>query len=198
MNNSKKLLLIILSFISYSVAAQHQDGFGYGRNLFSLSPIQMSERTPTGIGVQYERFIGSSNKLSLYFPFSYSFGQSDPCDPTVRARIFYAYPGVKFYPAGYKHRITYSFGPSLVFGRGTTNCDCGGTEAVTEDVKPKEYKPVTEMGAIINNSVNVQATGHLYFGGEIGIGASYLNTQGAVNMGSDLLLQVNVKVGYRL
>jgi hypothetical protein len=198
MNTSKKIFLIAFSFISYSVAAQHSEGFNYGKNLFSFSPVQLSERTPTGVGVQYERFIGSSNKFSLYFPFAYSFGHSDPCDPNIRARVFYAYPGVKFYPAGYQHKVTYAVGPSLALGKGTSNCNCDDIEALISDTKPNAYRPVMQMGVIINNSVNIQATEHLYFGSELGIGASYLNTLGGKNIGNDLMVQLNVKVGWRM
>jgi hypothetical protein len=197
MTRSNKLL-VAFSLISFGATAQQADGLEYGRNLISVSPVHLSERTPTGVGIQYERFVGSSGKLSLNFPLAYSFGQSDACDPTIRARVLYAYPGVKFYPAGYKHKVTYAVGPSVALGTGTTNCNCGETEIVAGDARPSGYKPVSEIGLMINNSVNLQASRHLYFGSEIGLGTSLLNTMGGKDMGTDVMLQMNIKVGYRL
>ena len=196
MKNILAVSVLISGLASYSVAAQEATP-NTGRNVLSVSPVQMSERTPTGIGMQYERFIGSNDRISLCLPLAYSFGHSDPCDPTIRARVFYAYPGVKFYPFGTQHMISYAVGPSLAFGKGTTNCDC--TEPVQNigDEKPKTCKPVTEMGALINNSISLQATAHVYVSGEIGIGATYLNKENGQDLGTDLMLQLNVRVGYR-
>ncbi len=197
MHPLKQISLLVLSAISYSATAQEQSALVYNRNILSISPVQISENTPTGVGIQYERFLGADSKLSLYLPVAYSFGHSNPCDPDIRTRMLYAYPGVKFYPAGYKHKVTYAVGPSLAFGTGTTNCNCGELVTQTMELKPKEYKPKTEMGVLINNSVNVQATNHVYIGSEIGLGATYLNTVGGRNLGTDIMLQMNLKVGYR-
>jgi hypothetical protein len=111
--------------------------------------------------------------------------------------VFYAYPGIKYYPAGSQHLITYAVGPSLAFGQGVSNCDCSGSDVQTSDQKPKAYHAVTEMGAVINNSINLEANQHIYIGGEVGVGATYLNKEGGQSMGTDLMLQINFKVGYR-
>ena len=193
----KQISLLALSLISFGAIAQEQNALVYNRNILSVSPLQLSENTPTGVGLQYERILGADSKFSLYLPVAYSFGHSNPCDPSIRTRMLYAYPGLKFYPAGYKHKVTNAVGPSLAFGTGTTNCDCGLTETQTNQLKPRVFKPMTEMGVLINNSVNVQATNHVYVGSEIGIGATYLNVKDGQNMGTDVMLQINLKVGYR-
>lgn len=197
MNISQSIAFVLFSIITYSVAAQQQNAVNYGRTIISVSPVQMSERTPTGFGIQYERFLGMSGKFSLYLPLAYSFGQSDPCDPTIKSRVFYAYPGIKFYPAGNQHTVTYSVGSSLAFGHGASNCDCTDPAAVTNEFTPKKFHPVTEMGALINNSINVQATDRINLGAEVGIGATYLSVEDGHNMGTDLMLQMNLRLGYR-
>jgi hypothetical protein len=196
MKISRLVMPVLFCFACNYAIAQEQNIPAYGRTILTVSPVQVSERTPTGFGIQYERIL--TNKVSLSLPIAYSFGNSDPCDPSIKSRVFYAYPGVKFYPAGYRHKVTYAVGPSLAFGQGTSNCDCIDPATQTNEPSPKKYHPLTEMGVMVNNSINVQATSKVYLGAEIGMGASYLNIENGKNMGSDLMLQMNFKVGYRL
>jgi hypothetical protein len=87
-------------------------------NIISVSPVQLSNATPTGAGLQYEHML--SPRLSLYIPLAYAWGKNDSCDATARTHMGYAYPGIKYYPAGYAHKVTYSVGPSLAIGSGYT------------------------------------------------------------------------------
>ena len=196
---SKLIPAILLCATAVGTASAQQPATGYGRNLLTVSPVQVSEMTLTGVGIQYEHFIGSSNKFSLYLPLAYSFGKSDPCNDLVRTHMLYAYPGFKFYPAGSQHKVTYAVGPSIAVGKGNTNCACvnGGEEVGLEIVTAKEYKPITEIGMLINNSINIQASQHIYLGGEVGVGSSFVNIENGKDFGRDLMLQMNVKVGYR-
>ncbi|MFI5206034.1 MAG: hypothetical protein ACHQVK_03765, partial [Candidatus Paceibacterales bacterium] len=78
MNIPQLISLALFSLVSINAGAQQQNAGNYGHTILSVSPVQVSERTLTGFGIQYERFIGMSGKFSLYLPLAYSFGQSRP------------------------------------------------------------------------------------------------------------------------
>jgi len=191
-NSMKQTLSVLLILFGFAAGAQTT---GNLRNIISVSPIQASENTATGFGLQYEHLLGAQSKFSLYIPVAYSFGKSDPCDATVRTRMVYAYPGIKYYPAGTGHKLTYAIGPSLLAGRGESNCNCymGATEGVDAQQK---FRTKTEAGVLVNNSINIRTAGHLYIGSELGIGMTCINKIGNDNLGTDLLLQFGIKVGY--
>lgn len=192
------IVIITAAGLLSSAAHAQQSATVASRNVLSVSPLQMSEFTPTGVGAQLEHFIGLSGKWSLYLPIAYTFGKSDPCDASVRTHMLYAYPGIKFYPFGSSHTVTYAVGPSVAAGRGNTNCACvNGGETGTDVNVAKEYKPITELGMLINNSINIHASERIYMGAEIGVGSSVLDIENGKNLGADLMLQMNIKVGYR-
>jgi hypothetical protein len=53
------------------------------------------------------------------------------------------------------------------------------------------------LGVMINNTLNIQPTPHLYMGVELGLGVSYVNKVGSTNLGETTLGQFAFKMGYR-
>lgn len=91
-------LFLFVLYASQSVAQSNEPR--YGNTIISVSPVQLTTYTPTGVGAQLEYFPGKNQKFSLYLPLAYSFGHPDPCFNGYTAKMFYAFPGIKYYPAG--------------------------------------------------------------------------------------------------
>jgi len=181
----------------------------YGKNIIALAPIQFTNTSVTGVGLHYERQIDKRGIFSFYLPLVYSFkteeyynGNTNNYDHRSYS-MFWAYPGIKFYPAGSKHRVTYSVGPSIAIGAGE------------EPVNRTEYDPVTgyyrnvngtqsafRMGLIVNNGLNIQPTPNFYIGLELGLGIPYIYSSSSDNtynmdVTNEPMVQFNFKLGYR-
>lgn len=181
----------------------------YGKNIISIAPIQFTNTSVTGVGLHYERQIDRRGIFSFYLPLALSFkneeyynGYNSNYDRLTYGMLW-LYPGVKFYPAGSHHRVTYSVGPSVAIGTGR------------EAVSRSEYDPVTgyyrnvnttqgafRMGLIINNGLNIQPTPRFHIGLELGLGIPYLHTTDSdhsygTGIDDDPVVQFNFKLGYR-
>jgi hypothetical protein len=179
----------------------------YGRNVLAFSPIQFSENGVAGLGVSYEHVIDAAGILSFYVPVSAVLSidnsfNTDYYGNTVEYRsdpMFYLMPGVKIYPTGCFGKARYAIGPSLVVAAGQKteyNYDYPYTYP-----GPTNYYGVTRdrflLGMMVNQSVNINPTPHLYIGAELGLGFTYLHLEDGVNRGTVPLFQFGFKVGYR-
>ena len=112
--------------------------------------------------------------------------------------MYYIMPGLKFYPTTGYGTVRYAIGPSAVIGSGTktysyTTYDPinGGYTNYSSDQTHFVF------GLIVNNSLNINPTPHLYIGGELGLGFTYIDRIGGVGQGVNVLAQGNFKIGYR-
>ena len=102
-------------------------------------------------------------------------------------------PGIKIYPTGCYGMAKYAIGPSLVIADGRR----------TNSYYDPYYYSFTStedhfvLGMMINQSLNISPTPHLYLGTEMGLGFSYINNVGGVAQGTEALFQFNFKIGYR-
>jgi hypothetical protein len=177
-----------------------------GRNILAIAPLQMSNESAAGVGLHYERTLDKNGIFSLYLPIALAFFDDQPSSytssvalPEKKSRVFtYVYPGLKIYPAGQGHRLSYSVGPSFGLGFGskynlTRTMDTSGS--VIQEYKDER---IFKAGFIINNGLNIQPTKSFYLGLELGIGVFYSN-----NESNDLyatqepMVQFNFKMGYR-
>jgi hypothetical protein len=172
----------------------------------ALAPFQFSENG-VGVGLSYERALDAEGIISVYLPViatwnlntrdnnnNYYYGTTSN---NLTNSMYYAMPGIKFYPTG-MGRIKYAVGPSAVIGVG---------QKVVNDYAYYNY-PYTSsynygtlenrflFGMMINNSLNVNATPHLYIGAELGLGFSYFDRINNVNEGTKFLTQGSFKIGY--
>jgi hypothetical protein len=204
----KNLLLTALS-LSLCGAVQAQRG-EYGKNILSASPMSVTDRG-VGFGLGYERSLDNKGIFSLNLPVIYAFNVDDDqyynYTPGVYDRVeymLYAYPGVKIYPTGAFGKVRYGVGPSLVIAAGQQYDDRGYYNY------PNPYDPNDPwqtwgprygsrfmLGTMINNSLNINPTSHLYLGLELGLGVTYLNTFEGRNFGTDPLVQLSFRIGYR-
>jgi hypothetical protein len=187
----------------------------YGRNIFSVAPIFMTNTSATGVGLAYEHIVDRNGIFSIYLPAAYSFKTNrynnnyyNPGYPyeSRNSHMFWFYPGVKIYPTSSFGKVRYAVGASIAIG--------SGSESYTEQI----YNPSTNttnyysrrnsnfiMGAMLTNSLNIQPTAHLYLGLELGLGIPYVveddynyNYYGGYGTYNDEpLVQFNFRIGYR-
>ena len=221
----------------------------YGKNIIAVAPLQINEESHgnhgnpflPGIGLHYEHNFSNHHGLfSFYLPLTLSFytiyNESFNYDTNPYGNIVYPtkqgthafftmYPGVKIYPWGNSHRITYAIGTSLSigFGRmynstldyttvGTINYMGGHIDSVSATTV-NESKPVFKAGLMFTNGINIMATKRVYIGLEAGAGFYFTdneytydrdNDYGSKAKGGGIPLdlsgatfEVNCKVGYR-
>jgi hypothetical protein len=195
----KKSLIVIMSLVSFGCAAQEKIS---PQNLISVSPAALSQTTATGVDVTYERFLGNSGKWSMTIPVAYSFGHSDPCDPNIKTDMLRTFPGIKYYPGGNNHIVSYSIGASVELGKGKSNCNCNveNTQSPETGIPGADnnnygFRPMTEMGVLIFNGIKAQATPRIFIGGEFGIGGVYVGYNNRNY--TDLAFELNFRIGYR-
>jgi hypothetical protein len=176
----------------------------YGKNIISIAPLQMSNSSTLGIGLQYERVLDPNYIISFYSPLLYAsitqqyYNSSKGTNDDAQGYMFWVYPGIKVYPVGSDRIVSYGIGPSFALGTGNvpiinrTTSQGTYTESVSTVSK-------FQIGIIINNSINIQATKNIHIGTELGLGLPY-NAK-ASDKDDDYnetpIVQFNFNIGYR-
>lgn len=171
----------------------------------ALSPFQYTE-SGVGVGLSYERALDHEGIISVYVPaiasfslrtnngYNYYYGYNQPTNYLVSLM-----PGVKFYPTG-MGKVKYAVGPNAVIGYGQKTLDNMYVYDPMYTSYPSSYYYGTYerwmLGMMINNSLNVNATPHLYIGAEMGFGFTYFDNVGGINRGVKGLTQGAFKIGY--
>ena len=171
----------------------------------ALSPFQYSENG-VGVGLSWERAIDPEGIISVYVPViaTWNLNQNNNNNYNYNGTaynnhtnsMYYIMPGIKFYPTG-MGRVKYAVGPSAVVGV--------GQKVMDNYIYDPYYYTQTNYGTLqnrflfgmmINNSLNVNATPHLYIGAEMGFGFTYFDRINNVNQGTTFLTQGSFKIGY--
>lgn len=179
----------------------------YGPNILAFAPIQISE-SGMGVGISYERMLDKKGIVSFYMPVSYTFtgdGGDNYYGYNDELQNLYLMPGIKIYPTGSNGIVKYSIGPSLVFAFGEEYRDdlyytysgpyYGGSYYPYYNYGYKGDR--FSFGMMINNTLNINPTPHLYLGLELGLGLSYLHYVDNVRQDTQGLTQFGFRVGYR-
>ena len=184
----------------------------YANNILAISPIQLSENGVAGFGVSYEHSLDKAGIISFYLPVSVVMNTNSEqrlgSDAHYNDPMVYIMPGIKLYPTGNQGIAKYAVGPSLVFATGQrTEIDNSSLMYYTNNyIYPYgQYYPPnlyvtrthTMLGMIVNQSLNINPTPHLYVGTELGLGFTYLNNMDGVSTGTTGLVQFSFKMGYR-
>ena len=171
-------------------------------NVITISPMQFTENG-LGFGLSYERALDKKGIIAFYLPTAMTFNlNSSHYDPNMgttvnghRDAMFYAMPGVKVYPTGSFGSVRYAVGPSLVVGNGeksgTYYDPASGNQAV--------YRTQSHfvLGIMVNNSLNINPSEHIYLGLELGLGFTYMNQTGGLNQNTLFLAQGGFRIGFR-
>lgn len=183
---------------------QSRPALNYGNNILSLAVVQMTNESPAGFGLHYERVLDKRGIVSLYLPLALSIVNEDYYNNNYYYEddrtdvFFYAYPGVKIYPTGSKRRISYGVGPSLAlgFGRRSAYYDTYGPNGQYTG-RVRQTEEIFKSGLMVNNSLNIQPTKNFYLGLELGLGFNYINNDDLYHSDNEPLVQFNFKLGYR-
>lgn len=178
---------------------------GYGKNILSLAPVQMTIEGVSGLGLHYERLLDAHGRFAFYLPVAFSFFKDDyPTHGvgggTTKNRTSVSFfPGFKFYPMGSGRRVSYSLGASFAISFGEKYRVKNVYDPVTlnyrEYISEDKYQ-IT--GVLINNGINFMASKHLYLGVEFGLGLIYGNNKEEdIIVDGTPLAQFNFKMGYR-
>jgi hypothetical protein len=115
--------------------------------------------------------------------------------------MFYAMPGLRFYPTGVG-KIKWSIGPSAVVGVGEKDIEANyayfdsySGSTATYSYRYEEH--IFQLGMMLNNAINFNPTPHLHMAAELGLGFNYYDNREGVNYGLGNLTQFNFSIGYR-
>jgi len=175
----------------------------YGKNIIALAPLQLTgDNVQSGVGLSlsYERMLDKNGIISFYMPIIASFSNNNNyyygnTYTNTTYTSWYFMPGVKFYPTGSRGIIRYAVGPSFVIAAGNTGQyvdPYGNTSSGNYSI----------FGFMVNNSLNICPTPHLYLGLELGLGVSYITNQNnsynsSVGIDANPMVQFAFKIGYR-
>ncbi len=206
MNRFRIPLLTILAVSVCSISFAQERHREFGKNVLAVAPVAITDQG-VGFGLSYERSLDDRGMFSFYLPVAYSFQvQEDyywaPGTYNQTEYMMYAYPGVKIYPTGAFGKVRYGIGPSLVVGVGQQydNNYYSGDPYIyppQPGYGQPNYASRFVLGAIINNSLNINPTERLYLGIELGLGVTYMNKWDSWNGRTQPLAQAAFRIGYR-
>ncbi|MBS1772368.1 MAG: hypothetical protein JST82_05880 [Bacteroidetes bacterium] len=190
--------------------ARKENKIKYGNNVLAVAPLQLTENG-IGVGLTYERVLDKKGIISFYMPaivsFSYDNSGNTPVPMTSTGPtyynnngtpFYYVMPGLKIYPTGSKGKVRYAVGPNIVLMSGQQHVsyfvyDNYGNPIQLVDANKNQFA----LGVMVNNSLNMNPTKHLYLGLELGLGVSYMNQVDGINQGEYGFTQFAFKMGYR-
>ncbi len=172
----------------------------YGKNLICLAPLQFTDNG-LGLSLSYQRVLDKSGIIAFYMPvistFNFNSRYFDNATQTYKNgnqdMMIYFMPGVVLYPTGAFGHVRYGIGPSLVYATGeksSYNTNYGGYTTINTESR-------TQLGIVLNNSLNINPTNHIYLGLEFGLGFTYMNRVNGINQNSTAIAQGGFKMGYR-
>lgn len=151
----------------------------FGRNMINFSPFKVLDSGP-GIGVNYERIVGTRRlfgitlPLSVTFPDTYLFSSSSG---SPNNSMFYLSPGFKIYPFGQK-RVTYAVGPHLFTSFGKVRNYISVFDPVRNTyIGSETTRNNFRFGVLVNNYVNFQITPQFQIGLNAGLGSRYIDRE---------------------
>lgn len=187
----------------------------YGGNIISAALINLSEMG-YGVGLAYERSLDKKGMISFYLPVNVCLGGLGGNHYSMyggsyntRNRTIYQFlPGVKFYPTGNQGKVRYAVGPQLVYETGSIEREQWIYDPLSSWGGGGYYQvgnvDMSKLGVMINNSLNMYPTQHLFIGLDLGLGLPYshkeenLSTGVMEERGTDApLVQFNFRFGFR-
>jgi len=189
-----------------------QSKINYGNNIISFAPVIFTNdnvQSGEALGFSYERVLDKDGMFSFVIPVAITFSGTYNQDnlyssgysitgvgkPTT---AYYFTPGFKFYPTGNRGIVRYGVGPSLYLALGSQNYQetvyDPGTGNPTYQYINNNY---TIWGIMINNSLNIYPSKHLFVGMDLGLGIAYSKPQYYPTDVTLPLAQFAFRVGYR-
>jgi hypothetical protein len=145
-----------------------------GQNLITITPMMimsnesMDDDTDVGVGINYERIL-NDGLIGIKLPFNFSLRNPG---------FYYFMPTVKLYPTR-QGVVRYAVGPQFYVATGTikhkvSNYYWDGNNYIYNETQYHENH--TQLGFMINNSLNVTISRNLYIGMELALGIRYYDS----------------------
>jgi hypothetical protein len=194
----KKLITLAFLFLFFTTVHAQESNTEYGENLLSIRPY-VGYATPQisdlGIGISYKRFL--NDFMSATVPFTYGLGSN-----MIQTGV-----GLKLYPTGHDRTVKYAIGPTLLFSRSSQGFEVFRQDTINNFTFSEEIdNPLTQIGFMLTNSLNVTVQKKIYLGAELGLGLNYLNhyktrevdgVQIVRDGGANVLFMFSLSMGYR-
>ena len=171
-----------------------------GKRILALSPMYFTENG-VGVAFSYEKGLDPGGIISFTLPVAATFNLNTSTETAAGKNedaMVYVMPGIKFYPTSNRGVIKYAVGPSLVLGGGQKTT--GGDKyflLYNYYSEPYVMHAKLMMGVMVDNSLNISPTEHLYMGVNFGFGFTYINRLDGTNFGTTGIVQGGFKLGYR-
>ena len=187
------LVVLFLCGMSWTLSAQKysvKKPTKLYKHTVAFHPLHANADNFIGVGFSYERTV--NNNFGIKVPMMVSLNQ-----PYVNLGV-----SAKFYPRkNNADPVAYAIAPTLYVGKGQdrnqiyTYDPITGQETVTYDNTPR-----TQIGFILNHSLNVYVAQQVYLGLDGGIGINYYDNKAYRNNTNNNLsfaAQFHMAIGYR-
>lgn len=126
----------------------------FKNNVLNITPLIAMDQG-VGFGIDFERLVGSKQKIGLVFPLSFVVSENGLYLPKNRNgnQSYYFSPGLKIYPFGQRN-VSYAMGTNLFVGHVSRWLLDYNTY---EEVNTKSFR----LGIMINNYLTFQVSKHL-------------------------------------
>ncbi|HTN46030.1 MAG TPA: hypothetical protein VL098_06740 [Flavipsychrobacter sp.] len=184
----------------------------YGKNILSLAPIWMTNTSPIGLALSYERVFGKEGIWSFILPVAYSFSSQaaySSSGDNRKSTLLWAYPGAKFYIAKRQDgKAAFALGIGFPIGMGSIEEDRMIFDPVTQTSAYTHLEnDISLLGVMMQPSLNIQPTEKIALAIDFGLGFPYTVKQSlstANNLGMNVpysngtpLVNFGFKIGYR-
>lgn len=165
----RTLVIVLISICIYTNASAQNSAFG--RNIISISPIQTMSinhldanyGSDVGVNLSYER-ISTNEYFGFKLPVSFSLKQP----------YYYFMPALKIYPFK-QGPVKFAFGPQFYFASGEYDYNLNYTfEPYYSDTVLRRSR--TQVGFLINTSVNFTILQNFFLGLDAGLGINYFDS----------------------
>lgn len=160
------------------------------KHLIAFHPLHVNADNFVGIGFSYERAV--NNNFGIKIPMMVSLNQ-----PYVNLGV-----SAKFYPRKNNNDpVSYAIAPTLYAGKGQDRNRIYSYDPVTGQEKITiDNTPRTQIGFLLNHSLNVNVAQQVYLGLDGGIGINYYDNKAYrnnTNTNLSFAAQFHMAVGYR-
>lgn len=195
--------IILATLLVFTVSVKAQDKPEYGNNIITFTPMMaitndpMDNGSDIGVGFNYERILNNS-LIGIKLPVTFSLRSPG---------FFYFMPTIKLYPT-HQGVVRYAVGPQFYIATGKvkhtiTQYYWDGYQSFYQDSSYNENH--TQLGFMINNSINLTIAKNLYMGMDISLGVRYYDSntedKNAINSFETDAVSPNVQfsftMGYR-
>jgi hypothetical protein len=195
MTIQKRIVLVMVLVLSTSILASAQkkntpNKEKVYKHTVAFHPLHVNADDFIGVGFSYERTV--NNNFGIKIPMMLALNQ-----PYVNLGV-----SAKFYPRKNNNDpVSYAIAPTLYVGKGQDRNRIYNFNPITgEQTLTIETTPRTQIGFLLNHSLNVNVAEQVYLGLDGGIGINYYDNKAYrdnTNTNLSFAAQFHMAIGYR-